>query len=160
MLGILQGIALDDAGNLYIADAGPRQAFDDHRIRKVAALTGNISTVAGRGSGDGGQAMSAMLNGPSGVALDDAGNIYIVEEDRNRVRKIDASTGHISTVAGTGKEGFGGDGGPATAAMLNQPQGIALDGAGNLYIADWGNCRIRRVRPVERKARSTRARFL
>ena len=149
-------IALDAAGNLYIADQ------TNHCIRKVDTATGTISTVAGTESersgpiwqgeqvfggfaGDGGPAASAMLSYPDGIALDAAGNLYIGDGNNARVRKVDASTGDISTVAGTGEEGFSGDGGPATAAMLNGPGGIALDGAGNLYIADEGNHRIRKV---------------
>ena len=146
-------VVLDGAGNLYIAD------LSDHRIRKVDS-DGNISTVAGDGtsgfSGDGGAAMAAQLSSPSGVALDGAGNLYIGDQDNNRIRKIATvpgfsagilSTGVITTVAGDGAQGYGGDGGAAVAAQLNQPIGVALDGAGNLYIADGGNNRIRKVGP-------------
>ena len=143
MLNKPRGIALDIAGNLYIADQ------DNHSIRKVGASTGNISTIAGTGKrgfgGDGGPAAAAMLDKPAGVALDIAGNLYIADHGNHRVRRVDASTGNISTVAGTGEEGFGGDGGPAAAAMLKEPKGIVLDVAGNLYIADSGNIRIRKV---------------
>ena len=140
------GVAVDGAGNLYIADLG------NHRIRKVDAA-GVISTVAGAGStgesgggfgGDGGPATAAQLRSPAGVALDGAGNLYIADALNNRIRKVD-SAGTITTVAGAGTEGFGGDGGPATAAQLYRPAGVALDGAGNLYIADFGNNRIRKV---------------
>ena len=135
------GVALDDAGNLYIADR------DDPRIRKVDA-GGTITTVAGirtRGfSGDGGPATSAQINSPRGVALDGAGNLYIVDTGNNRIRKVDTS-GIITTVAGTGDAGFSGDGGPATSARLSGPRGVALDDAGNLYIADRDNNRIRKV---------------
>ena len=134
-------VALDGAGNLYIADR------DNHRIRKVDTA-GTITTVAGTGtrgfSGDGGPATSARLSRPSGVALDAAGNLYIVDRDNHRIRKVYAS-GIITTVAGTGDEGFSGDGGPATSARLNRPWAIALDGAGNLYITDLRNIRIRKV---------------
>ena len=137
------GVALDGSGNLYIAE------FSGHRIRRVDAATGNISTVAGTGTagsgGDGGAAASATLNRPSGVALDGAGNLYIADRSNNRVRRVDAATGIISTVAGTGTSGFGGDGGAAASATLNRPSGVALDGAGNLYIADRSNNRIRKV---------------
>ena len=136
-----QGVALDGAGNLYIADS------ENDRIRKVDA-TGVISTVAGTGtagySGDGGPAVAAQLRSPYGVALDGAGNLYIADSGNERIRKVDAA-GVISTVAGDGTRGFGGDGGPAVAAQLNFPQGVALDGAGNLYIADSVNDRIRKV---------------
>ena len=138
-----RGVAVDGAGNLYIADAA------NHRIRKVDASTGNISTVAGSGTsgfgGDGGAATSATLNNPRGVAVDGAGNLYIADAANHRIRKVDASTGNISTVAGSGTSGFGGDGGPAASAQVNSPRGVAVDGAGNLYIADTLNHRIRKV---------------
>ena len=134
-------MAVDGAGNLYIAD------FNNHRIRKVNSA-GVISTVAGTGtagfSGDGGAATSAQLRNPQDVALDGAGNLYIVDTGDHRIRKVN-SAGVISTVAGSGAQGFSGDGAAATAAQLNQPRGVALDGTGNLYIADWANHRIRKV---------------
>ena len=142
-----QGVALDSARTLYIADTL------NNRIRKVDA-SGTIITVAGSGgfirsdsagfSGDGGPATSAQLFEPHGVALDGAGNLYIADTGNNRIRKVDAS-GTITTAAGTGPHGFSGDGGPATSAQLFEPHGVALDGAGNLYIADTGNNRIRKV---------------
>ena len=138
-LGGPEGVAVDGAGNLYIADS------DNHRIRKVDA-GGVISTVAGREEiGDGGAATGAQLYAPGGVAVDGYDNLYIADVDHNRIRKVDAGTGVISTVAGDGTEGFGGDGGAATAAQLRNPFGVAVDGAGNLYIADTFNHRIRRV---------------
>ncbi len=134
-------VALDASGNLYIADG-------NHRIRKVDASTGNISTVAGTGvqgfSGDNGPATSAQFNWPSGVAVDASGNLYIADGN-NRIRKVDAATGIITTVAGTGTGGFSGDGGPATSAQLHYPRSVALDASGNLYIADWLNNRVRKV---------------
>ena len=137
-----RGVALDGAGNLYIAD------WANHRIRKVDVSSGNISTVAGTGtagfSGDGGAATSAQLDNPYGVAVDGASNLYIADENNNRIRKVNSS-GNISTVAGTGTAGFSGDGGAATSAQLDNPYVVALDGAGNLYIADGGNHRIRKV---------------
>ncbi len=140
-LGDPEGVALDAAGNLYIAD------HVNHVIRKVDAA-GVISTVAGSGTrgfgGDGGAATAARLYDPHGVALDAAGNLYIADTDNHRIRKVDAA-GVISTVAGDGTEGFGGDGGAATAAQLFYPHGVALDAAGNLYIADGGNHVIRKV---------------
>ncbi len=139
-----RGVALDSAGNLYIADT------NNHRIRKVDAAA-RISTVAGdviRGyggyGGDGGAALAANLSSPRGVALDGAGNLYIADEGNNRIRKVDAA-GVISTVAGSGTAGYSGDGGAAVAAQLYAPEGVALDGAGNLYIADVDNHRIRKV---------------
>jgi sugar lactone lactonase YvrE len=135
------GLALDAAGNLYIADYG------NQRVRAVGT-NGNITTVAGDGQSgayaDGGPATAALLLGPRDMATDPAGNLYISELDGHRVRKV-APGGIISTVAGIGIAGFGGDGGLATAAQLNQPAGLALDGAGNLYIVDSLNRRIRKV---------------
>ena len=111
--------------------------------------SGNITTIAGNGtagfSGDGGQATCAELNNLYGVALDAAGNIYIADQSNNRIRKVDASTGIISTIAGNGTAGFSGDGGPATAAELNAPVDIAFDAAGNLYISDQVNFRVRKI---------------
>jgi trimeric autotransporter adhesin len=127
-------------GNLYIADVA------NDRIRKVDSM-GKISTVAGNGTqgfgGDGGPATSAQLAQPWGVTVHGA-NIYIADTLNHRVRKVDSS-GKISTVAGDGSAGFGGDGGPATNAMLNWPYSVGVDGSGNLYIADWAEERVRKV---------------
>jgi len=135
------GIAVDAAGNLFIADSY------NSRIRKVTP-DGIISTVAGTTSsgfsGDGGPATSARLNSPTGVAVDTSGNLFIADSNNNRIRKV-TPDGIISTVAGTGASGFSGDGGPATSARLNLPSGVAVDAAGNLFIADTNNSRIRRV---------------
>ena len=135
------GVALDGSGNLYIADAA------NHRIRRVSS-TGTITTVAGDGSesygGDGGAATSAQLSTPSDVVLDGSGNLYIVDQNNHRIRKV-SSTGTITTVAGTGAAGYSEDGGAATEAQLNSPAGLAVDGSGNLYIADLDNHRIRKV---------------
>ena len=135
-----RAVAVDGAGNLYIVD------YDNRRVRRVDA-EGTITTVAGTGdrgfSGDGGPATEAGLD-PRAVAVDGAGNLYIADYVNHRVRRVDFA-GTIATVAGTGAEGFGGDGGPATQAELAGPVGLALDGQGNLYIADGGNSRVRRV---------------
>lgn len=135
--------ALDAAGNVYIADTG------NNRIRKITISNGTISTVAGNGSatfsGDGGAATTASLAGPKGVYVDGAGNIYIADTVNHRVRKVAAATGFITTVAGIGTAGFSGDGGPATAAQLNSPVAVILDAAGNIYISDTFNNRIRRI---------------
>ena len=140
------GLALDRAGNLYIADSSNRC------IRRVDA-SGIITTVAGSDTfaendtgyiGDGGPAVQALLMRPSGVALDNAGNLYIADTWDHRIRRVDAS-GIITTIAGTGGGGFGGDNGPAVKALLRSPSGIALDNAGNLYIAGLYSNRIRRV---------------
>ncbi len=138
------GLAVDAAGNLYIADASNK------RIRKVAP-NGTISTVAGSGTGyfcgDGGPATSACLDSPNGIAVDGAGNLYIADTSNSRVRKVTPG-GAISTVAGNGSAySFCGDGGPATSACLYSPVAVAVDGAGNLYITDLGNQRIRMVAP-------------
>jgi sugar lactone lactonase YvrE len=142
-LGAPYAVAADAAGNLYIAD------FGNNRIRKVS-LSGIISTVAGNGtrgfSGDGGPATSASLAGPDGVAVDNAGNLYIADLANYRIRRV-SPAGMISTVAGNGAKGFSGDGGPATSASLAGPEGVAVDAAGNLYIADPSNYCVRKVSP-------------
>ena len=139
-------IAIDGLGNVYIAD------FNSNRIRKVTVSTGIISTIAGNGSniysGDGGLATSAGLTSPGGVAVDRAGNIYIADQGNNRIRKINASTGIISTIAGNGVQGFAGDGGIANSAELYNPTKVAVDGSGNVYIADISNQRIRKLCPA------------
>jgi hypothetical protein len=133
-------VALDASGNLYIADES------DNRIRKVNPA-GIISTYAGTGipgySGDRGQAASAALNYPTGIALDSAGNMYVADEGNNVVRRI-AVDGTINTIAGNGKSGYAGDNGEATSAQID-PVAVALDSQGNLYIADGYNYRIRKV---------------
>ena len=135
------GVAVDNTGNLYIADR------DNHRIRRVDA-SGTLTTIAGTGesgySGDGGPAAGAWLYYPYGVAVGVSGNLYIADRDNHRIRRVDGA-GTIITVAGTGESGFGGDGGPAVEAQLVEPRGVAVDEADNLYIADTGNHRIRRV---------------
>ena len=139
------GVAIDGAGNLYIADT------NNNVIRKVSPATGSITTVAGTGvpgyTGDGGLATAATLNSPEGVAVDAAGNLYIADTNNDAVREVVAATGDLATVAGdgTGAPGFSGDGAAAIHAKLNAPYGVALDYAGNLYIADSGNNRVRVV---------------
>ncbi|MEO6629106.1 MAG: hypothetical protein ABIP03_11130, partial [Aquihabitans sp.] len=107
-----------------------------------------IDTVAGNGtrgfSGDGGPATNAEINRPFGVAVDASGNLFIADTFNGRVRKVD-TLGTITTVAGAGTNGFSGDGGPATSAQLYQPVAVSVDGGGNLYIADLGNQRVRKV---------------
>ena len=133
------GVAVDSGGNLYIADSL------NNLVRKVS--NGVITTVAGNGTpgfgGDGGPATSAQLYAPSGIAVDSAGSLYIADTYNGSIRKV--SNGVITTVAGTGTPGFGGDGGPATSAQLNNPWGLAVDSAGSLYIADTGDQRVRKV---------------
>jgi sugar lactone lactonase YvrE len=138
-----KGVWADSSGNVFIADTY------NNRIRKVDPNSGIITTVAGNGqrtySGDDGPATSAALNRPEQVAVDPAGNVYIGDTGNNRIRKIDATTKIITTYAGNGQESFGGDGGPARLAGLKSPSQVTFDTAGNLYLADSGNARIRRV---------------
>jgi hypothetical protein len=134
-------VAVDGLGNIYIADV------QNNRIRKVNT-NGIIVTIAGTNtagfSGDGGPAASALLRAPSGVAVDGWGDVFIADTGNNRIREI-TTNGIIATVAGTNSLGFSGDGGPAVNADLRNPVGLAVDGVGNLFIADFGNNRIREV---------------
>ncbi|OJJ19190.1 hypothetical protein BKI52_20475 [marine bacterium AO1-C] len=138
-----RGITRDAVGNLYIAD------MSNHRVRKIDANTGIITTIAGTGtsgfSGDGGSATSAQLKNPAGLVLDATGNLFITDAGNSRIRKIDANTGIITTIAGDGTFGFAGDGGLATAAKFNGLNGIALDASDNLYLTDAFNYRIRKI---------------
>ena len=136
------GICREPDGALYICD------MDNQRVRRVAA-DGTISTVAGTGkrgySGDGGPAIQAELNEPYEVRFDRQGNLFFVERLNHLVRRVDAKTGVISTIAGRGTPGFAGDGGPATNAAFKEPHSIQFDPSGDLYICDIGNNRIRKV---------------
>jgi len=143
------GVQADAAGNLYITDT------DNHRIRKVTAAAGTISTIVNTSGhqtdvthplGDGGAATAATLNSPCSVFLNSALDLFIADTNNHRIRKVTVATGIISTVAGTfGGGGYSGDGGAATSAQLNNPYGVWLDAAGNLFIADAANNRIRKV---------------
>lgn len=135
------GVAADSAGNLFISDVG------NQRIRRVDAATGIITTYAGGGSSmdEGAAAISALLDSPYGLALDAVGNLFYVDQAQARVRRIDAATQTVTTFAGSLVNGFSGDGGPATQASLSNPFDVALDSTGNVYIADTGNSRVRRV---------------
>ena len=137
----VEGLAIDREGNVYISDT------ENYRIRRVDP-SGTITTIAGTGAwgtqGDGGPATRAGLTAVYGLATDAMGNLYLADTWGDRIRRIDAS-GTITTVAGTGEEGRGGDGGPAVEARLDRPRGIAVDSAGDLYIADSDNHRVRRV---------------
>jgi sugar lactone lactonase YvrE len=136
-------IALDAAGNIFFADTG------NHRIRRIDAATAIITTVAGNGtqgfSSDGTLATSASIDSPAGIALDATGDIYLADTHNQRIRRIDAVTGVITTVAGTGQLAFAGDGSAASTAAIALPHGITVDSAGNLYLSDFGNQRIRRI---------------
>ncbi len=140
-----KGLVLDGAGNLFIVENGAG------RVRRVDGSTGVITTFAGGGFGnplektfgDGKQATEAFLKNPDDIAADSVGSLYIATD--NRIRKIEASTGIIDTVAGTGERGLEGDGGPATSAGLAEPKGVAVDNQGNILIVDSENHRIRRV---------------
>jgi streptogramin lyase len=137
------GLVIGPDGALYICEV------DNHAIRKLDLKTGRLTTVAGTGqrgyAGDGGPATQALLNQPYEIRFDRAGHMYFVEMQNHLVRRVDAKTGVISTVAGTGQPGFGGDGGPAGKAQFRQPHSIAFDRQERLYVADIGNHRIRRI---------------
>jgi len=136
-----RAVAGDSAGNLYVADD------NNHRIRRIDPA-GMITTVAGTGAGafagDGGPAAAAQLNHPRGVAVDGRGDVFVADSMNHRIRMIDPE-GRITTVAGCGRQGFGGDGGPATTARLFEPRGVAVDSTGHLFVADTYNDRVRRV---------------
>ena len=137
------GLAVDIQGNLYIADTY------NHRIRKIMASSGIITTIAGTGNtsfnGDNIAAVSANINEPRGLAIDAQGNIFFADSKNNRIRKISVTDGKISTVAGTGNAGFLGDGSSAINASLNLPYDVKLDPTGNLFVADLGNQRVRKI---------------
>lgn len=143
LLSFPAGLAVDAEGNVYVADAG-------NACVRMIRSDGSITTIAGTGrpgfSGDGGPAVEAQLNFPSGLAVDADGNLYIADTDNQRVRKV-TRDGVISTIAGSGNQGFSGDGGPAVEAELVSPTGVAVDAKGNVYIADFGNSRVRVVSP-------------
>ena len=135
-------IDFDSSGNVYIADTG------NHRVRAVDSA-GQITTFAGSGdagySGDGGPAQAAQLHAPAAICFDSAGALYICDFGNHCIRKV-STGGIISTIAGTGKKGFTGDGGPAIRAQIHEPCGVAVDQRGQVYVADSFNCRIRVVR--------------
>jgi DNA-binding beta-propeller fold protein YncE len=149
-----RSVAGDPAGNLYVADD------NNHRIRRIDP-SGVITTVAGTGtagfSGDGGPALSAQLDHPRGVAVDGRGAVFIADSMSARIRMVDPA-GAIATVAGCGRQGYGGDGGPATVARLFEPRGVAVDGAGRLFVADTYNDRIRMVDEPRPGSSSSRCR--
>jgi sugar lactone lactonase YvrE len=136
-------LALDSKGDLYFAD------MRSHRIRKISAETGIITTVAGNGTqgfdGDGGKAAASLIDSPAGIVVDSSGNLYIADTHNHRVRRVDTTTGGITTVAGTGTAGFSGDFDSAATAKLSLPQGLTVDQQGNVYLTDTANHRIRRI---------------
>jgi sugar lactone lactonase YvrE len=138
--------AVDSSGNYYIVEGG--EGGQQHRVFKVSS-TGTLTVLAGTGfpgyGGDGGPATAAQLYYPSAVAVDSSGNVYIADTYNLRIRKVTASTGIITTVAGNGGGGYSGDGGPATSATIYYPGGVAVDTSGNIYIADTDNYVIRKV---------------
>lgn len=137
------GLAIDRFNNVYIAE------IHNHVIRKVNVGTGIITTFAGCGekgfSGDGGPAVSARLCGPEGVYADGEDHIYIADTYNHRIRKVDAKTGIISTIAGTGEAGYNGDNNPAIQSKLHLPSGVVADSKGNVYFNDYKNDRVRKV---------------
>jgi NHL repeat len=142
-IGYCWGITCDGSGNVYVSDWSYRH------VRRIDASTHVITTIAGSGgsgtTGDGGPATAATFYDPWFLACDPSGNVYISDWGSYRVRKIDMSTGIINAYAGTTTPGFSGDGGPASTAQMDEPAGIAIDAAGNLYVSDWGNERVRKV---------------
>jgi len=137
------GLVIDKEGNLYFSDTG------NNRIRKINTKNGIITTIAGSGNDgmtkDGVLATRAKLSNPLGLAIDKNGDLFFVDRGTSRVRKIELSSGIVTTIAGNGKSGFSGDDGPAKDAKLSNPTGIAFDKLGNLYIVDRGNNRIRKI---------------
>ena len=137
------GLCLDTAGNLYIAE------WYNDLIRKVNVHTGIITTICGISGGgyggDGFPATLALLNHPHGICTDIPGNLYIADYDNQRIRKVDAATGEISTIAGTGANGYAGDMGPATSASLSYPNNVCTDTPGNVYFTETGNNTVRKI---------------
>jgi len=141
-----RGVAVDAAGNVYIADTG------NNRIREVSATTGIISTIAGTGTasytGDNNPASAATLSGPTGIALDNTGVLYVADTGNNALRAFSVNNGVMVTLVGTGTAGYAGDGSVPQLAQLSAPSAVSVDLAGNIYIADTGNAVIRKVTPI------------
>jgi sugar lactone lactonase YvrE len=136
----------DPAGNILFCDTG------NNHVLRLDAKTGRVEVAAGSGMnryrGDGGPARAAEMNQPASLAVDAAGNVFIADTQNHAIRRLDAKTGILTTVAGDGMPGFAGDGGPAAKARLNFPTGLGLDGRGNLYVVDSVNARIRKIEGV------------
>ncbi|MDL2717909.1 MAG: hypothetical protein PT977_09155 [Acidobacteriota bacterium] len=139
----------DSAGNIYFCATG------NNRVLRLDAKTGRVEVAAGSGMnryrGDGGAAASAEMNQPASLAVDAAGNVFIADTQNHAIRRLDAKTGILTTIAGDGTPGFSGDGGPAAKARLNFPIGLGLDGKGNLYVVDSVNARIRKIEGIAAK---------
>jgi len=139
----------DPAGDIYFCDTG------NNRVLRLDAKTGRVEVAAGSGltryKGDGGPALAAEMNQPASLAVDAAGHVFIADTQNHSIRRLDAKTGILTTVAGDGTPGFAGDGGPAAKARLNSPTGLGLDGKGNLYVVDSVNARIRKIEGVAAK---------
>ncbi|MBI4363948.1 MAG: hypothetical protein HY568_00825, partial [Candidatus Latescibacteria bacterium] len=141
-----EGVCLASNGDLYVADTA------NDVVRLITAATGVISTYAGTGtagsSGDGGPATSATLNGPEALALTASGDLYIADSGNHKIRRVQAGSGTISTIAGTGTAGFSGDGGSSTSAQFDSPRGITVASTGAYYVGDRNNNRVRKVTGV------------
>ncbi len=142
VIGQPTAVARDTGGNFFICSSSLGAVFKMNPTGQLTLVAGNDTFSF---SGDGGPATGAGLAGPSGVAVDASGNLFIADAGNNRIRRVDAATQIISTVAGNGTAGFSGDGGPATSAGLAGPSGVTVDASGNLFIADTNNHRIRKV---------------
>ena len=136
------------SGNLYVADNQGERTSIVFKITPAGAISMFAGTGVSGFTGDGGPATSARLNAPAGIAIDSSNNVYIADTNNARIRKVSAATGFITTIAGEGFATFSGDGGPATGANLRGPRSMVFDAAGNLYIADTSNNRIRRIDPL------------
>jgi len=139
----------DRAGNIYFCATG------NNLVLRLDAKTGRVEVAAGSGmnrfAGDGGPARAAEMNQPASLAVDAAGHVFIADTQNHAIRRLDAKTGVLTTIAGDGTPGFAGDGGPAAKARLNFPTGLGLDGKGNLYVVDSVNARIRKIEGVAAK---------
>ena len=143
------GVSVDRFGNIYVAD------LNNNRIRKIDATSGIISTIAGTGvagyTGDHGLAINAQIDEPGQAVADSYGNVYFTESGNSILRKVDVSTGIITTIAGNGIVGYSGDNGPAISSQLSKPYGLFIDSLNNIFIDEWGNGTIRRIDAITNK---------